>query len=125
LSCPKCGRSGQYRKQTLIERFGPDIRLPDLREELAQCERRGPTIYGQFTCDDGARLFDWVRAQAVFFLLGFRRRNILHLCTQGPARGPFFIRVPVHSSVSSATQADPSRQGRWQIVGVRREVELL
>jgi len=41
LSCPKCGRSGQYRKQNLIERYGPDIRLPDLREELAQCGRRG------------------------------------------------------------------------------------
>ena len=34
LSCEKCGRSGQYRKQTLIERYGADIRLPDLREEL-------------------------------------------------------------------------------------------
>jgi hypothetical protein len=43
LSCPKCGRDGQYRKQNLIERYGPDIRLPDLREEIAQCERRGQT----------------------------------------------------------------------------------
>jgi hypothetical protein len=41
LACEKCGRSGQYRKQTLIERFGADIRLPDLREEIAQCERHG------------------------------------------------------------------------------------
>jgi hypothetical protein len=41
LSCAKCGRAGQYRKQTLIERYGADIRLPDLREEIAQCERRG------------------------------------------------------------------------------------
>ena len=41
LSCEKCGRSGQYRKQKLIERYGADIRLPDLREEIAQCERRG------------------------------------------------------------------------------------
>jgi hypothetical protein len=31
LSCEKCGRSGQYRKQKLIERYGADIRLPDLR----------------------------------------------------------------------------------------------
>ena len=30
LSCEKCGRAGQYRKQTLIERYGADIRLPDL-----------------------------------------------------------------------------------------------
>ena len=39
LSCEKCGRSGQYRKQKLIERYGADIRLPDLREEIAQCSR--------------------------------------------------------------------------------------
>ena len=32
-------RTGQYRKQTLIERYGADMRLPDLREEIAQCER--------------------------------------------------------------------------------------
>jgi len=41
LSCEKCGRSGQYRKQKLIERYGADMQLPDLREEIAQCERRG------------------------------------------------------------------------------------
>ena len=41
LTCEKCGRAGRYRKQTLIERFGADMRLPDLREEIAQCERRG------------------------------------------------------------------------------------
>ena len=37
----KCGRAGQYRKQNLIARYGADIRLPELREEIAQCERRG------------------------------------------------------------------------------------
>ena len=41
LSCAKCGRSGQYRKRKLIERYGADIRLPDLREEIAKCERQG------------------------------------------------------------------------------------
>ena len=41
LSCAKCGRGGQDRKQALIERYGADIRLPDLREEISQCERRG------------------------------------------------------------------------------------
>jgi hypothetical protein len=30
LTCSKCGRSGQYRKATLIERYGRDIPLPDL-----------------------------------------------------------------------------------------------
>ena len=41
LSCEKCGRSGQYRKQKLIERYGADMRLPDLREEIAKCRRHG------------------------------------------------------------------------------------
>jgi hypothetical protein len=36
VSCTKCGRAGQYRKQKLIERCGADIRLPDLREEIAK-----------------------------------------------------------------------------------------
>ena len=40
LSCEKCGRSGQYRKQNLIERYGADMRLPDLRQEITQCRRR-------------------------------------------------------------------------------------
>jgi hypothetical protein len=31
---------GQYRKQTLIERYGADMRLPDSREEIAQCSRQ-------------------------------------------------------------------------------------
>lgn len=41
LSCEKCGRSGQYRKQKLIERYGADMRLPDLWEEIAQGSRHG------------------------------------------------------------------------------------
>jgi hypothetical protein len=41
LSCEKCGRAGQYRKQNLIERYGANIRLPDLRWEISQCGRRG------------------------------------------------------------------------------------
>ena len=41
LSCERCGRTGQYRKENLIAQFGPDISLPDLRHEIAQCERRG------------------------------------------------------------------------------------
>ena len=30
LRCAKCGRSGQYRKATLIGKHGCDIALPDL-----------------------------------------------------------------------------------------------
>jgi len=41
LSCEKCGRSGQYRKQKLIERYGADMRLPDLREEIATVRASG------------------------------------------------------------------------------------
>jgi hypothetical protein len=41
LACDRCGRSGQYRKQNLIAQFGSDIPLPDLRHEIAKCERRG------------------------------------------------------------------------------------
>jgi hypothetical protein len=41
LACGKCGRAGQYRKENPISRFGADIRLPDLRQEIAQCERFG------------------------------------------------------------------------------------
>src|SRR5262245_30581243 len=41
LSCAKCGRSGQYRKQNLIEKYGADIPLPDLREQIAKCRHRG------------------------------------------------------------------------------------
>ena len=37
----KCGRAGQYAKGKLISIHGPDIPLPDLLVEIAQCERRG------------------------------------------------------------------------------------
>ncbi len=35
LKCSKCGRSGQYRKATLIENYGADARLPDLLQKIA------------------------------------------------------------------------------------------
>ena len=41
LTCSACGRRGQYRIEGLLERYGPDIALPDLRHELTQCRRRG------------------------------------------------------------------------------------
>ena len=41
LSCEKCGRQGQYQKGKLIAIHGPDIPLPELLVEIAQCERRG------------------------------------------------------------------------------------
>ena len=40
IACAKCGRAGRYRRATLLERYGPDMALPELRHELAQCSRR-------------------------------------------------------------------------------------
>ena len=39
--CNQCGRSGQYRKETLAARFGADVALPDLLPMVAQCPRHG------------------------------------------------------------------------------------
>jgi hypothetical protein len=41
LACARCSRVGRYRKAALIEQFGAEIALPDLRHEIAKCERRG------------------------------------------------------------------------------------
>jgi hypothetical protein len=41
LACDKCGRHGRLRKARLIEQYGPDIPLPDLRVAIAKCERAG------------------------------------------------------------------------------------
>jgi hypothetical protein len=35
LACTKCEHRGQYRKSTLIERYGPDKNMVDLRLKLA------------------------------------------------------------------------------------------
>jgi len=35
LACTKCERRGQYRKATLIERYGPDKNMVELRLKLA------------------------------------------------------------------------------------------
>ena len=43
LTCPKCHRAGQYSVDKLLERFGPEIAMPDLRHELAQCPHRNNT----------------------------------------------------------------------------------
>ena len=40
LVCDKCGRRGQYRIDRLLEQYGADIAMPDLRHELAQCPHR-------------------------------------------------------------------------------------
>ena len=37
IECAKCGRPGRLRTTRLLEQHGPDIKLPDLLGEIAQC----------------------------------------------------------------------------------------
>jgi hypothetical protein len=37
LICDKCGRKGQYRKATLVGKYGPDVVMPDLLRKIADC----------------------------------------------------------------------------------------
>ena len=40
IHCPKCGRAGRYRKDTLLRRFGPDMPPPTVLNVIANCPRR-------------------------------------------------------------------------------------
>jgi hypothetical protein len=40
LTCDLCPRRGQYRKDTLIARFGGDVLMPDVRHLIAKCPRK-------------------------------------------------------------------------------------
>ena len=40
VACAKCGRSGQYHTAKLIERYGTDMVMAELRHVLARCPRR-------------------------------------------------------------------------------------
>jgi len=40
IHCPKCGRLGRYRRETLLRRFGPDAPLPHVLNLLADCPKR-------------------------------------------------------------------------------------
>jgi hypothetical protein len=42
LICDKRGRKGQYRKATLVAKFGPDIIMPDLLHKVADCPTWDP-----------------------------------------------------------------------------------
>ena len=51
VSCQKCQRRGQYRKQTLIDQYGGDIAGPDLRWEIAEdCPRAANRQLGADPC---------------------------------------------------------------------------
>jgi hypothetical protein len=41
LTCDKCGRRGRLLKTKLVEAYGPEIALPDLRTIIARCDRAG------------------------------------------------------------------------------------
>jgi hypothetical protein len=46
IVCAKCARGDQYRRQTLIDRFGPDTGMLEVLEELEQCPTTGPERMG-------------------------------------------------------------------------------
>lgn len=37
IVCEKCGRKGQYRPSTLLEKFGPEAPLPHVLKMMAAC----------------------------------------------------------------------------------------
>lgn len=41
IKCPKCGRFGRYRRETLLAQFGPDTPLPHVLRLIANCPRFG------------------------------------------------------------------------------------
>jgi hypothetical protein len=41
LACSRCSRRGQYRKAALIEEYGGENTLPDLRHLVTSCDRHG------------------------------------------------------------------------------------
>jgi hypothetical protein len=50
IRCTKCGRYGRERITRLIERYGREARLPDVRHQLcADCPHHDATLYER--CD--------------------------------------------------------------------------
>jgi hypothetical protein len=45
LACTRCGRRGQYRKSTLLARFGPDYDLVIMRLDLGCPTIPAPSIH--------------------------------------------------------------------------------
>ena len=39
--CSCCDRKGQYRKETLLTQYGPDVTMPDQLHLIARCEHHG------------------------------------------------------------------------------------
>ena len=41
LACRRCERRGQYRRATLVQRFGADASMPDVLHRVSECPRVG------------------------------------------------------------------------------------
>ena len=52
LKCAKCGRSGQYRKATLIGKYGREIALPDLQHLVGASCRKVDRLGDEVICYD-------------------------------------------------------------------------
>jgi hypothetical protein len=50
LACDLCPRRGQYRKETLIARFGGDVLMPDVRHLIAECSRKNAPGAARVLC---------------------------------------------------------------------------
>jgi hypothetical protein len=49
IVCEPCGRRGRYNVERLIAKHGADIRLPELKTILANCEKaRSFSVYDRF-----------------------------------------------------------------------------
>jgi hypothetical protein len=60
LACDRCSRRGQYRRATLIARFGPDTVGPEVLRQIANCT--GGITSGQWSAC-GAYYADLVRSK--------------------------------------------------------------
>jgi hypothetical protein len=74
LSCSKCGRSGQYRKAKLIEKYGADVPLLDLLHKIgASCPKMD--ALGNDPCGvlpDQANPHAWAISSAICRSIGNR-----------------------------------------------------
>ncbi len=58
VRCEQCGREGRYRRNSLLDRFGPDKPMPDILNAITEdCAGNAPlstdrckAIYGELAC---------------------------------------------------------------------------
>jgi hypothetical protein len=57
VRCNECGREGRYRRDTLLDKFGPDMAMPDILNSVTEdCDKnarlstdRCKAIYGELS----------------------------------------------------------------------------